>query len=125
MSSSRENIRELAALVRTAADASGRAAELMLRWKLTDDDSEYKEWSDLKLIAQDLLNGNELVAKLAADRFRLELAVVESQSLRLACDATTCLHPINREVAGLRAEERRLKLKLNRRGRQRRSTDRP
>jgi hypothetical protein len=121
--SSKDNIRELAALVRTAADATGRAAELMLRCNAADD-VEDEEMRKMRLMAEDLLNGNELVAKLAADRFRLEQAVIESQSLKLVCDATTCLCPIKREVAAIRAENNRLALKLKRRGQQRRSTDR-
>lgn len=116
MSSSRDNIRELAALVRTAADAIGRSAELILRWNATrDDEDDSSEMVDLRFMADYLLNGIELVAKQAADRFCLEEAVIESQLLKLLCDAATCMRPIKRETVALRAKNNRLMLKLKRR----------
>ena len=118
----KNSIRELAALVRTAADATGRAAELMLRL-ISTGEAESEEIRTIRLLAEDLLNGNELVAKLAMDRFRLEQAVVESQSLKLVCDATICRYPIDHNNAAIRTENNRLALKLNRWPR-RRTTDR-
>jgi len=126
VSSSKDNIRELAALVRTAADAIGRSAELILRWNATsDDEDDSSEMTDLRFMADYLLNGIELVAKQAADRFCLEEAVMESQSLKLLCDAATCLRPIKREAAAIRTENNRLALKLKRRSLLRAVTSEP
>jgi hypothetical protein len=77
----------------------------------------------LRLTAEDLLNWNLMVAMLAADRFRLDEAVVESKSLELVCDAATCLRTVTQDTASIMTENNRLAFKLQRRPFGRRRTD--
>jgi hypothetical protein len=110
----KDSIREMAVLVRTSADAIGRAAALMDQFNLCEA-FEDTEMRTLRLMAEDLLNGNLLVAKLATDRFSLDEAVVESQSLKLTCDAAICLRTVTQANASISSENNRVSLKLKRR----------
>jgi len=95
----KESIRELAALVRTAAEATARAAELLYQWKAPED----AEIENLRAVAEELFLKNAEIAQLASDG-HYELAMVKARALKLHCDAAASLRPLGRLRAILQAK---------------------
>lgn len=95
----KESIREFAALVRTAAEATARAAELLYQWKAPED----AEIENLRAVAEELFLKNAEIAQLASDG-HFEMAVVKARALKLHCDAAASLRPLGRLRAILQAK---------------------
>jgi hypothetical protein len=87
----KESIRELAALVRTASEATARAAELLYQWKAPED----AEIENLRAVTEELLLKNADIAQLASDG-HFEMAMVKARALKLHCDAAASLRPIGK-----------------------------
>src|SRR5450432_1619683 len=102
----KDSILEVAALIRTAAETVGRAAELLSHWQKDD-----LEMESLLGAINDLLRRNALVGRLAAEG-DFGAAANESRILTLFCDSVAGLRPIGSLKAmlvekALRAKYRR------------------